>query len=184
MIELYHAAVEECAPVLPELPIKLADFAVWQRTWLDAGEKDRQLAYWRQLLGMAHPMLTERSGVADGREANYGFIFDRKLSAQVRAFARANHASVFIVMQAVFALALFRYSGSKEIRVGIPVVNRRRVETHNLVGYLTNVQVLPTLIDPAQNFMQLITHVKERVLDGQMHQDVPFDVLKAWVMAC
>jgi hypothetical protein len=66
----YRARAAGQAPRLAPLPIQYADYALWQRHWLEAGEKDRQLGYWKAQLGAAHPVLqlpTDHARRSDGK---------------------------------------------------------------------------------------------------------------------
>ncbi|MET0266308.1 MAG: amino acid adenylation domain-containing protein [Duganella sp.] len=181
----HHAHAGGQAMPLAPLPIQFTDYARWQRSWLDAGEGERQLAYWRAQLGAdaadAHPALPlpfdrPRSAHA-GREGRYHFSFDAATAAALRTLAQAQGATLYMVMLSVFTLALYRLTGQTVQRVAAPVANRQRAETHGLVGYLTNLQVLQASIDSAGGFDALLAGVKQAVLGGQQHQDLPFDQL-------
>ena len=163
------------------LPIQFTDYARWQRSWLDAGERERQLAYWRAQLGTDHPALAlpadRQRGRQAGKEGRHHFRFNATTAAALRALGQAQGATLYMVMLAVFKLALYRLTGQAVLRVAAPVANRQRAETHGLVGYLTNLQVLQTRLDSADSFAALLARVREAVLGGQAHQDVPFDQL-------
>src|SRR2546427_1946837 len=80
---------------------------------------------------------------------------------------RSHGASLFMVMLALLKLVLYRFSGTRELRVGTPVANRQKAETHGLIGYFLNLLVLRTHIDPAQDFGALLAQVREAVLGAQ-----------------
>src|SRR2546427_12455480 len=69
------------------------------------------------------------------------------LATRVRALGRAHGASLFMVMLALLKLVLYRFSGTRELRVGTPVANRQKAETHGLIGYFLNLLVLRTHIE-------------------------------------
>jgi amino acid adenylation domain-containing protein/non-ribosomal peptide synthase protein (TIGR01720 family) len=178
---LYAARAEGRPAELPALPIRFADYAVWQRNWLEAGERERQLAYWLDRLGREHPILelpTDRPRAAGGSdEGRHDFALPPALSDRLRSLARARGASLYMAMAALFALLLYRYTGQKDIRMGAPAADRQRADTHGLVGYLTNLLVLRAGIDPARGFARLLAEVREAVLEAHSHQDLPFDLL-------
>ncbi|CAG9164010.1 non-ribosomal peptide synthase/polyketide synthase [Cupriavidus pampae] len=173
---------------LPPMPIQYADFAVWQRNWFDAGLLDRQLAYWTERLGDEHPPIdlpfdharhanpTQHADalLAEGRHM---VKLPVALSDQLRAFAREQGASLFMVMLALFKVTLHRYSGQADVRVGAPIASRQKAETLGLVGCLLNVQVLRTQLDVGQGFAALLASVRDTVLDAQAHPDLPFEAL-------
>ncbi|OEZ64148.1 non-ribosomal peptide synthetase [Duganella sp. HH105] len=182
LLTLYRQACGQDAPPLAPLPVQFADYAQWQRNWFEAGEKDRQLAYWRGRLGDRHAALAlpfdrSRGAQPHAREGRHTFQLPADVSAALRALARGQGASLFMVVLAVFKLVLYRYSGQTDIRVGAPVANRQRAETHGMLGYLTNVLVLRTEIDPSASFAALLGAVRETVLDAHAAPDLPFDML-------
>jgi len=182
LLVLYRNACGTHSQELDALPVQFADYAVWQRNWFDAGERERQLEYWRLRLGMEHPpielpMLRPRGSVAESKEKHYGFQLSRDLSDRVRVLARSSQASLYMVMLALLKVTLYRFSGEQDVRVGSPVANRRKAETQGLVGYFLNLLVMRTQVDPASSFADILARVRETVLDAHAHQDLPFDLL-------
>ncbi|HEX8404509.1 MAG TPA: amino acid adenylation domain-containing protein, partial [Duganella sp.] len=186
LLVLYQRQCGQAAPMLAPLPVQFADHALWQRNWFEAGEKDRQLAYWRGRLGEEHAPLElsfDRSrgaqrDIQSGADAGrHAFALPAEVSAGLRTLAREQGASLFMVMLALFKLVLCRYSGQADIRVGAPVANRQRAETHGMLGYLTNVLVLRTQVDLSASFVDLLEAVRETVLDAHASPDLPFDML-------
>ncbi|WP_349617067.1 amino acid adenylation domain-containing protein [Azotobacter salinestris] len=179
---LYEAACAGHPARLAPLPIQFADYALWQRNWFEAGERERQLAYWCARLGSEHPPtalpLDRPRGLSpDDREGRHDFRLPAALSDGLRTLARTQNASLFMVMLALLKLTLYRFGGQSDLRVGAPIANRQRTETRGLIGYLTNVQVLRTRLEPTGSFLGLLAAVRETVLDAQAHPDLPFDLL-------
>ncbi|MDN5936184.1 MAG: condensation domain-containing protein, partial [Nitrosospira sp.] len=167
----YEAHTTDRIVSLPPLPIQFADYAVWQRNWLEAGEKEKQFTYWRTRLGTEHPVLslpTDRPrSVANGsREGRYAFILPADLSDRLRAIGRTHGASLYMVMLSLLKLMLYRFTGQDDLRIGSPIANRQRAETHLLVGYLTNMQVLRTQLDATKGFAHLLARVRDTVLSA------------------
>ncbi|ADP15917.1 linear gramicidin synthetase subunit C [Achromobacter xylosoxidans A8] len=182
LLILYRNACGEHPQELHALPVQFADYAVWQRNWFDAGERERQLEYWRLRLGMEHPpielpMLRPRGSVTESKERHYEFQLSRELSDRMRALAGSHRASLYMVMLALLKVTLYRFSGTQDVRVGTPVANRRKAETQGLVGYFLNLLVMRTQMDPASSFVDVLARVRETVLDAHAHQDLPFDLL-------
>ena len=182
LIALYEARAHGHNSKLAPVPVQFADYAVWQRTWLEAGEMDRQLAYWKARLGSEHPLLAlpfDRARCADRAPlaARHELTLPVALSSRLRALARASNASLYMTMLAVLALVLHRFSGSDEVRVGVPSDHRDRPETQRLIGHLVNLLVLRTQLDPARGFQFLLESVRATLLDAQEHKDLPFDEL-------
>ncbi|ERO64923.1 non-ribosomal peptide synthetase, partial [Pseudomonas piscis] len=182
LVQLYAAHSLGSTLQLPILPVQYADYAVWQRSWMEAGEKARQLNYWRGLLGDSQPVLQlpldhARPALQSYRGAHLDIDFEPESIAALRAFAQSEGVTLFMVLLASFQALLHRYSGQHDIRVGVPVANRNRVETERLIGFFVNTQVLKADIDEQMTVSQLLAQVKQRALEAQSHQDLPFEQL-------
>ncbi|MGK8767836.1 pyoverdine non-ribosomal peptide synthetase PvdD [Pseudomonas aeruginosa] len=182
LVQLYAAYSRGLDVVLPALPIQYADYALWQRSWMEAGEKERQLAYWTGLLGGEQPVLElpfdrPRPARQSHRGAQLGFELPRELVEAVRALAQREGASSFMLLLASFQALLYRYSGQADIRVGVPIANRNRVETERLIGFFVNTQVLKADLDGRMGFDELLAQARQRALEAQAHQDLPFEQL-------
>ncbi|MBC3926558.1 AMP-binding protein, partial [Pseudomonas lurida] len=182
LMQLYaaYSQGQDCA--LAPLPIQYADYAVWQRSWMEAGEKARQLAYWRELLGGAQPVLElpfdqPRPAQQSFRGARHDIVLEPALVAGLKALAQREGVTMFMLLLASFQAFLYRYSGQQDIRVGVPIANRNRVETESLIGFFVNTQVLKADLDGQMSFAQLLQHTKRRALEAQAHQDLPFEQL-------
>jgi amino acid adenylation domain-containing protein len=164
------------------LPIQYADYAIWQRYWLEAGEHDRQLAYWRERLAGPQPVLTlpaDHPRAAQGRYhlATERIVLPASLAGTLRQVAREQGATPFMLLLAAFQALLHRYTGEGDLRIGVPIANRNRLETESLIGFFVNTQVLRTELDGQTTLAALLEQVKARALEAQAHQDLPFDVL-------
>ncbi|QJI45129.1 non-ribosomal peptide synthase/polyketide synthase [Pseudomonas sp. ADAK2] len=182
LIALYAGFSQGQAPQLPALPVQYADYAVWQRQWMEAGERERQLAYWTAQLGNDQPLLelpTDRPRPAEQsyRGARQDIALSAELAAGLKHVAQQENVTLFALLLASFQTLLHRYSGQADIRVGVPVANRNRLETEGLIGFFVNTQVLKAEIDSQQTFRSLLAQVKNTVLGAQAHQDLPFEQL-------
>ncbi|AXA24576.1 non-ribosomal peptide synthase/polyketide synthase [Pseudomonas putida] len=182
LVRAYGAFSQGQAPVAAALPIQYADYAIWQRHWMEAGERERQLHYWREQLGGEQPLLAlpgdrPRPAVQSLRGERLEVSLDADLSRQLRSLAQGQGATLFMLLLASFQLFLHRYSGQHDIRVGVPVANRNRPETEGLLGFFVNTQVLRAEIDGQQPFRAFLEQVKHTALRAQEHQDLPFEQL-------
>ncbi|WP_054918650.1 non-ribosomal peptide synthetase [Pseudomonas sp. NBRC 111138] len=182
LVQLYAGYSQGQDVQLPALPIQYADYAVWQRSWMDAGEKQRQLAYWRELLGGEQSVLElpfdhQRPAVQSHRGARLAFELAPELTQGLKALAHQQGVTLFMLLLASFQTLLHRYSGQEEIRVGVPIANRNRSETERLIGFFVNTQVLKADVHGQMSVEQLLQHVRQRALQAQAHQDLPFEQL-------
>ncbi len=182
ILALYERESLGRANALGVLPIQFADYALWQRSWFEAGEYERQLDYWRERLA-EHPAAPElpfdrpRGAAAAKGEGRHQVLLPAGLSGELRRLAHAQGTSVFMAMLALLNLLLYRFSGQSDLCVGSPIADRQRLETQGMVGYLTNMLVLRSRIDLSQSYSQLLRAVRQTVLDAHAHPDLPFDLL-------
>ncbi|WP_253491620.1 non-ribosomal peptide synthetase [Pseudomonas sp. S3E17] len=179
---LYEAFIDERLSPLAPLPVQYLDYSVWQRQWLESGERQRQLDYWTAQLGNEHPLLElpgdrPRPPVQSHRGELYRFDLSDDLAARVRAFNAERGLTLFMTMTATLAVLLYRYSGQTDLRIGAPVANRIRPESEGLIGAFLNTQVLRCQLTGQMSVTELFEQVRHTVIEGQSHQDLPFDHL-------
>ncbi|MCU1734442.1 MULTISPECIES: non-ribosomal peptide synthase/polyketide synthase [unclassified Pseudomonas] len=181
-VQLYQARISGTVAALPALPVQYADYAIWQRAWLEAGEGERQLQYWKQQLGDEQPVLAlpldhERPQQPSYRGAVVRADLSAALSDQLKRVARSQGVTVFMLTLAALSVVLSRYSGQADIRIGAPNAGRTRSELEGLIGFFINTQVLRVQVDERQTFAELLEQVKQVVTGAQSHQELPFEHL-------
>ncbi|MCG4262570.1 non-ribosomal peptide synthetase, partial [Acetobacter senegalensis] len=182
--EFYAAAVDGRAPDLAPLTIQYADYALWQREWLDDAALEGQLAYWQDRLGGEQPVTTlpldrPRRAPRNRRGGSVGVHVSSETVEGLRRLSRKHGATLFMTLLAAFDLLLYRYGGDEDIRIGVPVAGRNRVETEGLVGFFVNTLVLKADVTGTMPVGALIDQVRDRLLEAQTHQDLPFERLVA-----
>ncbi len=180
--ELYDAYTNGRDAALPELPIQYADFAAWQRDWLQGERLEEQLSYWRDQLADAPPLLElptdrPRPTFKTFHGADVLLRVPKKLSEDVARLGRHEGATLFMTLFSAFATLLYRYSGQREILIGTPIANRNRAETESLIGFFINTLILPTRFSEQMTFRELLGQVRETALEAYAHQDLPFEKL-------
>jgi non-ribosomal peptide synthetase component F len=179
---LYAAATQGAAATLAPLPTQYADYGSWQRQWLAQGEGERQLAYWKAQLGDEHPTLElatdhPRSAIACSQRRASHRALGASLSDAIRKTAQAHQSTPFMLLLSAFQSLLHRYSGQRDIRIGVPNANRPRLETQGLIGFFINTQVLRAEIDSRLPFVELLAQTRQAALGAQANQDLPFEQL-------
>ncbi|HEU4561817.1 MAG TPA: amino acid adenylation domain-containing protein [Longimicrobium sp.] len=180
--ELYGAFTEGRVPSLPDLPVQYADYAAWQRGWLHGEVLEAHVAYWRQRLAGAPPVLdlpTDRPRRATSSAAGAALRFRLRpeTSDALRALAGGEGATMFMTLLAAWQALLSRYAGQAEVVVGTPIAGRGRLETEGLIGFFVNTLVLRSDVGAAAGFRDLVRQVREHTLGAYAHQDVPFERL-------
>ena len=169
-------------PRLPELPIQYADYAVWQRAWLQGSVLAEQLGWWReQLAGM--PMVLDlhtdlpRPPVASGRGAAIAMALPAPLAEGLRAMAQHHQATMFMTLLALFKCLLARHTGQTDVVVGTPVAGRNRPELANVQGLFLNSLVLRTEVGGDIGFNAVLARVRDTVSGAFNHPELPFEKL-------
>ncbi|HET7866620.1 MAG TPA: amino acid adenylation domain-containing protein, partial [Burkholderiaceae bacterium] len=177
---LYAACVAGRPDPLPALPIQYADFAVWQRRWLEGPVLQRQLQFWTGYLHDA-PALLElptdrpRPPVQDFAGDVVHFEVDSELTTQLKELAQRHGATLFMVMLAAWGTLLARLSGQHDVVIGVPVSNRNRAEIEPLIGFFVNTLALRVGLSSSTAVAQLLAQVRDATLAAQDHQDIPFE---------
>jgi amino acid adenylation domain-containing protein len=165
---------------LPPLPIQYGDFAVWQRRWVDGEVLKAQADYWKESLAGAPELLelpTDRA--RPPRQSFTGRLvrveLDAELSAGVKALAQRHGATLYMTILAAWTVVLSRLSGQAHVVVGTPTAGRARREIEGLIGFFVNTLVLRLDVSGGPSVAQLLARVKERALEVQQNQDIPFE---------
>jgi len=178
----YRAFVEHKASPLPDLQVQYADFAVWQRNWLQGEVLGSQLQYWKQQLAKAPQVLGlptdhPRPAQMSMRGAMQSLILPRGLIEKLTALSRNEGVTLFMTLLAAFQTLLARYSGQDDIVVGSPIANRSFAELEPLIGFFVNTLALRGDLSRDPSFRELVARLKEVCLQAYAHQDIPFEKL-------
>ncbi len=182
LIASYVAAAAGRETSLPELPIQYADFAVWQRAWLESDERTRLLEYWRQHLAGAPRMLEmptdrPRKAVQTFAGADAVVAFPQSTVDALKALGRAEDATLFMVLFAAWQVLLHRYTSQDQIVVSSGVASRDHLETESLIGCLTNIVVMRADVGGNPSFRSVLRRARVAALGAFSHQALPFEDL-------
>ncbi len=165
---------------LPPPALQFADFAVWERAWVETPAAARQEAYWKRKLQGAPTRLelpTDRPASASASHAGrvVGMWLTPAQTAAARSLAQSEQATLHVVLVSAFSALLGRISGAPELCVGTTVANRRRPESEPLIGMFVNTVALRVDLAGAPSFRALVRQVRDTALEAYEHQDLPFD---------
>jgi amino acid adenylation domain-containing protein len=176
---LYNAFSVGDHSTLAELELQYADFAMWQRDWLQGDVLEDHLDYWRQkLVGVPTldlPTDYPRTANLSASGAAVPFHLSPELSAQVLSLSQREGVTMFMTLLAAFQLLLGRTASQHDVAVGTSIANRNRIETESLIGFFVNELVLRTNLQNVQDFRMLLQQVRKTVLDAYKYQDLPFE---------
>jgi amino acid adenylation domain-containing protein len=179
---LYEAFRAGEGSPLVELGVQYADYAVWQREYLQGEVLAEELKYWRRQLAGAPAVLEmptdrPRPAVQSYRGASESFRLSEELTEQVKELSRREGVTLFMTLLAAFQVLLSRYSGQQEVVVGSPVAGRQRAETEDLIGFFVNTLALRTDLSGGPTFREVLGRVRETCLEAYAHQELPFERL-------
>ncbi|MBJ7312568.1 amino acid adenylation domain-containing protein [Rugamonas sp. CCM 8940] len=177
---LYQAYADGGADPLPPLAIQYADYAHWQRNWLQGERRQSQADYWRRQLAGAPALLAvptdrPRPALQDHGGARLAFELPAPLAASLRALAQRHGATLFMVLLGGWAALLARLSGQDEVVIGTPVANRQRADVEGLIGFFVNTLALRVPCGGDLEVAGLLARVRQVTLAAYQHQDLPFD---------
>ena len=176
----YQALLSNSTASLPKLPIQYADFAVWQRQWLQGEVLANQLNYWKKQLAAAPPLLElptdkPRPPIPSFRGSSICFKIDSDVTEKLKSLSQKSGVTLFMTLLATLNTLLFRYSSQKDILVGTPTANRNRQEIEPLIGFFVNTLVMRNSLEGNLSFSELLQQVRNVVLESYANQDVPFE---------
>jgi amino acid adenylation domain-containing protein len=178
---LYGAYLEGRESPLPPLDVQYADYAVWQRKWLQGEMLQRQLGYWKQRLAEAPalslPTDKPRPAMQSFKGAHESVMIGNDLASRMRALSQSEGVTLFMTLLAGFQTLLHRYSRQDEILVGSPIAGRNRMELEPLIGFFANTLVLRTDLSGDPTVKELLGRVREVCLGAYANQDLPFEQL-------
>jgi hypothetical protein len=177
---LYEGFTRGGESPLEELKIQYADYANWQRSWMEGEGLKEQMKYWARQLGGSLPELVlpvdrVKTETETSRAAQHTFLMKAQTISQLRDLSRKEGATMFMMLLAAFKVLLHHYSGQHDIIVGTPVANRNRAEIEGLIGFFVNILAIRTEVSGNPTFIELLGRVKEAALAAYAHQDVPFE---------
>ncbi|HVR07263.1 MAG TPA: amino acid adenylation domain-containing protein [Thermoanaerobaculia bacterium] len=169
------------APVA-ELPIQYADFALWQRGWLQGEILEGHLAFWRERLAgspavLQMPADRARPPAQSFRGARYDLLLPQAVTGPLAQAARRQGTTLFTILLAALAVLLHRWSGEIDLVIGTPIANRRRTEVRNLIGLFVNMLAVRVDLGGQPLFHGLLRSLHDGLLEAHAHQELPFERL-------
>jgi amino acid adenylation domain-containing protein len=179
LYEAFHQGEEN--PLEP-LAVQYADFALWQRRWLEEGELVRELEYWKkQLQGISGQLELPRDHGRPGRQTfraeMHRWVLGEEEVVEVKRAGQAGRATLYMTLLAGLAVLLGRYSGEEDLVVGTPIANRQEAQLEKMLGFFVNTLVLRMRVREEESFAELLGQVRETALEAYAHQDLPFERL-------
>ncbi|HEX8275786.1 MAG TPA: amino acid adenylation domain-containing protein [Longimicrobiaceae bacterium] len=179
LVTLYTAFAEGRPSPLPELPVQFADFAVWHRRLMEGERARADVAYWKEALSGADPVLElptdrPRPATISFRGASLRARMPAATARAARAFCRETGATLYMTLLAAFEALMGRYSGQEDFCLGGGVANRSWKETEGLIGMIVNTIAHRVRLDRVRTFRELVEQVRDTAREAYAHKDVHF----------
>jgi amino acid adenylation domain-containing protein len=178
---LYEAYANDRPSPLQDLRIQYADFAVWQREWLQGRVLQSQLSYWKKQLDDFSILNLPTDRPRPPRQTFYGarqpITLPQPLTDAINELSHRERVTPFLMLLAAFQVLLYRYSGQEDVVLGSPIANRGRPELEPLIGFFVNTLVLRADLSGNPSFREFLLRVRDVCLDAYAHQDLPFEKL-------
>ncbi|HSF39384.1 MAG TPA: amino acid adenylation domain-containing protein, partial [Thermoanaerobaculia bacterium] len=184
MAACYEARTRGARAALPPLPVQYADYADWQRRWLRGEALEKLLAFWHRQLGTEPPAarlpaLRPAPAARTSRGGRRTFPLTAGLEPALRALARREGVTLFMLLLGAFQALLHRSTGQEDLVLVAAASRRDRLETEGLIGCFLNMLPLRASLTGDLSFRRLLKRVRETCLDAFAHQDMPFERLVA-----
>ncbi len=177
----YYVSGTEAGLLLP-LALQYKDFAWWQQEQLRSGAYLPHRRYWMEQLSGELPILSlqedrPRPAVRSYNGAAVPVTIPPELTVACKALVRQQECTLFMAMLALVQALLYRYTAQEELVIGTPASGREQAAFQHQVGLYLNTVVLRSRCEGATDFLTLLAAAKQTVLDAQVHQAYPFDLL-------
>ncbi|HET8846605.1 MAG TPA: amino acid adenylation domain-containing protein, partial [Ktedonobacteraceae bacterium] len=181
IIALYPAFQQGLPSPLSEPELQYADYAIWQRSWLQGEVFEQHLGYWkdqlRDLAPLDLPIDYSRPARQTFKGALQTTVLPTALVEDLRLLCQREGTTLFMLLLAAYQILLARYSGQEDIAVGTPIASRTHTEVENLIGCFINTLVLRTDVSGNPSFREVLASVREVCLGAYAHQEIPFERL-------
>ncbi len=176
---LYNAFCTGSRSPLSDLTIQYADFAYWQRQWLQGREAESQRSYWKQKLNDA-PFALElptdypRPAFQSYNGSRQNLVLPVTLAESLKVLSGREGCTLFMTLLTAFVILLHRYSGQDDIVVISPIANRDRAELKDIIGCVRNFLILRVDLSGNPDFQTLLRRVRQVCLEAYAHRELPF----------
>ncbi|XLS29491.1 amino acid adenylation domain-containing protein [Flavobacteriaceae bacterium M23B6Z8] len=178
-IKIYNQKLKGDQIELPKLEIQYADYAIWQRKYLEGAVFENELKYWENQLQNAAPLKLPTDYARPALQSTAGamvkYQIDKSVLKQLKVQSENHGVTLYMLLLTVFKIVLYKYSGQEDLSVGTPVANRINSKIEGLIGFFINNLVLRSTVTAETTFDKLLAQVKETTLGAYDHQQVPFE---------
>ncbi|MFF7338396.1 amino acid adenylation domain-containing protein [Streptomyces sp. NPDC008163] len=176
---LYAVGGDAARAALPHVEAGFEAVLARERDVLSGPQAEVLRAYWEDRLSGELPEL-RLPGPADASDAEqpvrggvHTLTLSPALTDRIKACARAEAVTPFVLLLTAFQTVLHRWTGQNDIIVGTPTASRGRPEFEHVVGYCMNPVPIRTRLDGDTTFRDLLPQVRGQVVGALEHQEFP-----------
>ena len=178
----YSSFVKKEKSNLDKLEFQYADFAAWQREWLQGKSYEQHLDYWKKKLANSPTLLElptdfSRPPIQKHKGKRIQFEMDQDLVNELTILANKESVTLYILFLAAYNILLHKYSKSEDILIGTPVAGRNRKEIEPIIGLFVNTLVLRNTFSKDYSIKHFLQNVKRVFVEAMNHQEIPFEKL-------
>ncbi|MCP5046409.1 MAG: amino acid adenylation domain-containing protein, partial [bacterium] len=158
------------------------DFSQWQTHRKGSEALKRQETFWLDVFKgeptvLDLPADRPRPSLQQFQGDTIYFDIGADETAQLNRLAKAEGASLYILLLAIYNVLLFKVTGQEDFSVGTPVMGRRNPVLHQMMGMMGNTLALRNFPRKDLTFMEFLRDLKTRTLDAFENQDYQFEEL-------
>jgi amino acid adenylation domain-containing protein len=179
LVELYASFTQGRKADLPNLSVQYADYALWQRKYLEGEVLDNKLSYWKEKLQNVSPLELPTDHIRPAVQGTAGsmihFSIEEPLARALQALSQKHGATLYMTLLSAFKVLLYRYSGQQDICVGSPIAGRQQQELEGLIGFFVNTLALRSQVEGEMPFTGLLESMKASTMEAYANQEIPFE---------
>ena len=180
METLYNRKLSDRNFELEPIKIQYADYAYHEYEYLNSAEAEKEISYWEKELDKVRgildfPIDKKRPEIKRYFGTAYRFTLDNSIYGKIESFAKKHNMSVFMLLESVYAMLLFRYSGETDICVGIPIANRSCEEFEKIIGFFANTVVIRSCFEENDTIESFLGRNKEKIAGAFANSQVSFE---------
>jgi tyrocidine synthetase-3 len=182
VLSLYKTNVAGEPGELSPLRIHYKDFANWELEELSGNHIAGHREYWLQHLKGEIPVLNLpsdfiRPAIRSYSGDNVAVEIAGELTEQLRHVSREMGLSLFMILASALKVLFYKYTGQKDMIIGMPVTGRKNKELEDQIGFYVNTLAIRSKINDDDTFVDFLLREKENTLQAYAHDVYPFDRL-------
>ncbi len=175
----YNFYIEEKKLDLFPLALQYADYAIWQKRYLQGELLHKKINYWREQLQYVAPLQLPtdfpRPPVQSAQGASIAYVVEKELTEQLHLLSQQQGTTLFMTLLATFKVLLHRYSNQEDICIGTAISDRKQREVEELIGFFVNTLAIRSEVNGDESFLHLLQNVRTTILEAYENQEVPFE---------